>query len=154
MGTYPKGEEEWIKYLTGLVEVTNTVDYLRCKKNYNFTSKRIFNVDIYSCDPINWIITLGIKICFLFFKGTCVRYITGICKDETWSAITAQMFSNNSSSKDSEISDNFIQIYIPDKLQKRLESIALPLSTVPQIHPPLLYLWHLKDKDSLKFMIL
>ena len=49
-------------------------------------------------------------------------------------------FSNSSSSEYSEISDNFIQIYIPDKLQKRLKSIALPLFTVPQIHPPLLRL--------------
>ena len=49
-------------------------------------------------------------------------------------------FSNSSSSEYSEISDNFIQIYIPDKLQKRLESIAFPLSTVPQIHLPLLCL--------------
>ena len=40
-------------------------------------------------------------------------------------------FSNSSSSEYSEISDNFIQIYIPDKLQKRLESM---LFLFPQYH--------------------
>lgn len=49
--TYSKGEEQWLQFLTRVVEVPRTVVHLRCKKVYHFTSKCTFN--IYRIDLIN-----------------------------------------------------------------------------------------------------